>query len=87
MPGLGFSAGANRAAARGMKVREISNEQATARQIVSATSPIMMTMVSRSETKSQDHTKIEVAVEATTASATCRRRAAPLPAPGLPMPS
>ncbi len=70
-----------------MKVKEISSEQATARQIVSATSPIMITMVLRSETKSHDHTKIEVAVEATTASATCRAPSRAAAGAGWPRPS
>ncbi len=87
IPGFGFSAGAKRAAARGMKVSEISSEHATARQIVSATSLKMMIMVSRSETKSQDHTKIEVAVDATTARATCRAPSRAATGAGLPMPS
>ena len=49
--------------------------------------PIMMTMVFRSETKSHDQTKIEVAVDATTARATCRAPSRAATGAGLPMPS
>ena len=54
-----------------MNVREISSEHATARQITSATWPIMIFIVLGSVTNSQDHTMMVVAVAASTAIETC----------------